>query len=72
MHQHLRETIGLIRSMGGSGITIDTTRGRHTAILFDNPEGERKRLIIHRGSKLCHYAEPRNRSELRRLGLTDC
>ena len=71
MQQHLRETIGLIRSMGGSSITIDTTRGRHTAILFDNPNGERKRLMIHRGNKFCHYVEPRNRSELRHMGLKD-
>ncbi len=71
MRQHLRETIGLIRSMGGRDITIDCDHGRHTAILFDNPAGERKRLMIHRGNKVSRYAEPRNRSELRRMGLGD-
>ncbi|WP_298106312.1 hypothetical protein [Bradyrhizobium sp.] len=68
MRQHLRETIVLIRSMGGSDITIDCDHGRHTAILFDNLQGERKRVMIQRG-KPCWDAEQRTRSELRRMGL---
>jgi hypothetical protein len=69
MRQSLRETIILIRKMGGKNVAV-TQGGRHTAILFTNESGKRQRLSIHRGCNELTYVAGRNRSNLRRL-MTD-